>query len=62
MLEAGPTKKQKRTGPVHGQRQLTQREQLEKLLGKEDDPLKTKPQSNHWTAKDHTVSFNFARI
>ena len=25
-LEGGPTKKQRRTGPVHGQRQLTQRE------------------------------------
>ena len=61
-LEAGPTKKQKRTGPVHGQRKLTQREQLEKLLGKEDDPLKTKPQSNHQTAKDHTVSFRYAKI
>ena len=62
LLEPGPNKKQKRTGPVYGQRKLTQREQLEKLLGKEDDPLKTKPQSNHQTAKDHTVSFSFARM
>ena len=61
-LEGGPTKKQRRTVPAHGQRQLTQREQLKKLLGQEDDSLKTKPQSNHQTAKDHTVSFCYAKI
>ena len=62
LLEAGQTKKQRRTVSAHGLRQPTQREQLEKLLGKEDDSLKTKPQSNHQTAKDHTVSFSFARM
>ena len=61
-LEAGQTKKQRRTVPAHGLRQPIQKEQSEKLLGKEDDPLKTKPQSNHQTAKDHTVSFSFARL
>ena len=61
-LEGGPTKKQRRTGPVHGQRQLTQREELKKLLGQEDDPLKAQPQSNHQTSKDSTVSFRFARM
>ena len=62
LLEGGPTKKQRRTGPVHGQRQLTQREELKKLLGQEDDPLKAQPQSNHQTSKDSTVSFRFARM
>ena len=62
LLEAGQTKKQRRTGPVHGQRQLTQREHLKKLLGQEDDSLKAQPQSNCQTAKDHTVSFSFARM
>ena len=69
LLEGSPTKKQRRTGPVHGQRQpvhgqrqLTQREELKKLLGQEDDPLKAQPQSNHQTSKDSTVSFRFARM
>ena len=62
LLEGGPTKKQKRTGPVHGQQQLTQRGQLKKLLGQEDDSLKAQPQSNHQTAKDPTVSFCYAKM
>ena len=61
-LEGGPTKKQRRTAPAHGQCQLTQREELKKLLGQEDDPLKAQPQSNHQTSKDSTVSFRFARM
>ena len=61
-LEAGQTKNLRRNCPAHGLCQPTQREQLEKLLGKEDDSLKAKPQSNHQTAKDHTVSFSFARM
>ena len=33
LLEGSQTKKQRRTVPAHGQRQLTQREELKKLLG-----------------------------
>ena len=62
LLEAGQTKKPRRNSPAHGLRQPTQREQLKKLLGKEDDLSKTKPQSNHQTAKDHTVSFCYAKM
>ena len=62
LLEGGPTKKQRRTGPVHGQCQLTQREHLKKLLGQEDDSLKAQPQSNHQTAKDPTVSLSYAKM
>ena len=61
-LKASLTKKVRRTGPVHGLHQLSQREQLNKLLGREEDSLKSQPQSNHPTAKDHTVTFSFVAM
>ena len=57
--EDNPSKKQRRSRPAHGLRQLSQREQLKNLLGKEEDSLELQTQSNHPTAKNHTVSFSF---
>ena len=47
--------KHRRTGPAHGG-QSSQREQLKKLLSNEEDSLKSHPQSNQPTAKEHPVS------
>ena len=53
--EAVPAVKHRRTGPAHGG-QSSQREQLKKLLSNEEDSLKSRPQSNQPTAKEHPVS------
>ena len=58
--ETIPAKKQRRTGPVHGERHSSQREELNKLLSNEEDSLESQQQKNHPTAKQHPVSCSFA--